>query len=315
MTDRTCQYCHKVFKFPSHLQLHLNAKRKCIPAFAAEPLPSPHDQNFSCRFCGRNFTEKTSMNRHVRTSCKIAPNDKNGDKGMERLYEHTLQKQNAEQNAKIDRLEAQNSEMKAMMETQSKMLQQLLACQGAPAASSATTTTAALEAGETAIQATDHAQVDASKKTFNINIFGKESLDHISMEKIKVILEECLRQGSVKTAAADAVLKTAMLVYSDPARPENLTAYKPNKKTKDAMVHTEGGWEVQPDRQVLPPMAMKSIDALFDNQPHSADYKDLFREIINREKEYSEGGELEPVLIRNKSLLAQALGAPPPASA
>jgi hypothetical protein len=252
------------------------------------------------------------MKRHTRTSCKIAPNAKNGDTGMELLYEHTLQKQNAEQNAKIDLQSAEIAEMKAMMETQSKMMmetqskmmQLLLDRQGAPSAPN--TATATQEAGETAVLATDHAQVDASKKTFNINIFGKESLDHITMEKIKEILGECLQRGSVKTAAADAVLKTAMLVYSDPARPENLTAYKPNKKTKDALVHTVEGWEVQPERQILPPMAMKSIDALFDNQPHEADYTDLLREIINHEKEYSEGGELEPVLVRNKDLLKKA---------
>jgi hypothetical protein len=60
-----------------------------------------------CRYCGRAFTTATSMYRHVRGSCKIA----NSDEGMDKLMEHTLQRQLAEvkaqsveQNAKIDRL-------------------------------------------------------------------------------------------------------------------------------------------------------------------------------------------------------------------
>ncbi len=48
-----------------------------------------------------------------------APNPKNGDKGMERLYEHTLQKQLADQMTKIDQqraeIQAELSEMKEMM--------------------------------------------------------------------------------------------------------------------------------------------------------------------------------------------------------
>ena len=65
------------------------------------------------------FTEATHRNRHMRVSCKIAPNDKNGEKGMERLYDYTVQKQLADQKAEI-------TEMKAMMETQNQMMQQLL---------------------------------------------------------------------------------------------------------------------------------------------------------------------------------------------
>ncbi len=53
------------------------------------------------------------MYRHIRNSCKIAPNPKNGDAGMERLYEHTLQKQIADQSAKIAKL---NSDMKEIMQ-------------------------------------------------------------------------------------------------------------------------------------------------------------------------------------------------------
>ena len=123
---------------------------------------------------------------------------------MERLYEHMIQKQNAERDAKIDRLEAQNSEILALLRQQ----------QGASSSSST------LQAGELAIQAGDHAQVDNSKKIV-VNVFGKEGLDHVTLEKIRTILDECLQRPALPTAVDEAVLRTAMLVYSDPSRPEN----------------------------------------------------------------------------------------------
>jgi len=214
---------------------------------------------------------------------------------MERLYEHTLQKQ-------VDRLETQNQEMQAKMDVQNKMLQQLLDCQQGSSSSSLT-----LQAGEVAIQAGDNAQVDNSKKIININVFGQEKLDHVTAERIKTILDECLQRPALPIAADEAVLKTAMLVYSDPSRPENLTAYLPNKKTKDALVHTEAGWEIQPTTLVLPPMAQKSFDALFGKQPHEDEYAPLLKELQQNEARFAAGEALQPILVRNKDLLARAL--------
>ena len=235
------------------------------------------------------------MYRHIRTSCKIAPNTKNGDAGMERLYAHTLQKQ-------VDRLEAQNAKMEAKMESQHAEILELLRRQN-PATSST------LQAGELAFQG-DHAQVDNSKKIV-INVFGQEKLDHVTAERIKTILDECLQRPALPAAVGEAVLKTAMVVYSDPDRPENLTAYLPNKKTKDALVHTKDGWEVQPTQLVLPPMALKSIDAIFGKQPHEDEYAPLLKELQENEARFAAGEDLHPILVRNKDLLARALATLP----
>ncbi len=233
------------------------------------------------------------MYRHIRNSCKIAPNPKNGDAGMERLYEHTLQKQIADQSAKIAKL---NSDMKEIM--------QLLRQQQGSTSSSST-----LQAGEIAVQG-DQNRVDNSKKIV-INVFGQEKLGHVTAERIKTILDECLQRPALPTAVSEAVLKTAMLVYSDPDRPENLTAYLPNKKTKDALVHTEAGWEVQPTRLVLPPMALKIIDTIFGKQPHENEYASLLKELQQNEARYVAGDDLHPILVRNKDLLARALATLP----
>ncbi len=301
MANFRCAYCGKEFQFQSHFTRHENAKRKCAPTFAKRPeaLCGAVQYQSTCRFCNQVFMNETSMYRHIRNSCKIAPNVRNGSKGMDRLYEHTLQKQMAEMKAENTEMKAQNAHQSAEIAEMKAMMQLLLDRQGAPSSSST------LQAGEIAFQG-DHAQVDNSKKIV-INVFGQEKLDHVTAERIKTILDECLQRPALPTAVDEAILKTAMLVYSDPDHPENLTAYLPNKKTKDALVHTEAGWEVQPTQLVLPPMALKSIDTIFGKQPHEGEYVPLLKELQQNEARFAAGEDLRPILVRNKDLLARAL--------
>ena len=212
---------------------------------------------------------------------------------MERLYEHTLKKQVAD-------LQAQNAKQGAQITEILTLLRQQRA--------GGTNTQ---QAGEIALQAGDYAQVDNSKKVVNINVFGQERLDHVTAERIKAILDECLQRPALPQAADEAVLKAAMLVYSDPERPENLTAYLPNKKTNSALVHMSTGWEVQPTKLVLPPMALRSLDTIFGQQPHTDEYAPLLKELQQNEARFVAGEELRPLLVRNKDLLARVLATLP----
>ncbi len=293
MADRTCNRCGTVFPKPFKLARHLARKTACELVLERDVGLVVGNGNQVCRFCNRGFSCYTAMRRHVREHCKVAPNAKNGDSGMERLYDHTVQKQ-------ITELKAQNAQ-------QSAQITEILALlrQGASSSSSAQV------AGHVAIQGNQN-EVDNSKKIY-INIFGQEKLDHVTAGRIKTILDECLQRPALPTAVDEAVLRTAMLVYSDPSRPENLTAYLPNKKTNDALVHTEAGWEVQPTTLVLPPMAQKSIDTLFEKQPYedAESYAPLLKELQQNEERFAAGEDLRPVLVRNKDLLTRALATLP----
>ena len=101
--DRTCHKCNKTFTKPCLLKAHLARKTPCTPITDINELP-PSDQakKHPCKYCGRRFATQISMCRHVRQSCKIA----NSEDGMEKLVEHTLQRQLTEQNMKIDKLMA-----------------------------------------------------------------------------------------------------------------------------------------------------------------------------------------------------------------
>ena len=314
MGDRTCDRCNKVFTKPFYLQRHLVRKTPCAPILEPEDLPpetleDPHINQKKCRFCGRAFSSSDNMRRHVRTNCKIVPNEKNGDEGMERLYEHTIQKQ-----------QAQIDTMQALMVQQAEMITRLIGPNNdqlaAPRGQNGGNTGA--QAGEVTVQGVQgDVAIDNSKRMFttvNINVFGQESLDHVTMERIKAVLDESIRAPALLVAANTAILKTAMLVYSDPDRPENLTCYLPNKKTNDALVHLSRpdgttGWEVRPTTLVLPPMAQKSVDMLFDRQPFedAEEYAPLMKDLRDNEARYTAGGELRPILVRNKELLARAL--------
>ena len=310
--DRTCQRCGKAFDKPALLRRHHKRKTPCDLIVERVNLPSevlgdPELEKKKCAFCGRVFSSYDVMRRHVRNYCRIAPNAKNGDAGMEVLYEHIIQRQEM----RIALLEQQNAEMLGIM-------RQLVVQPAAPAGG-------AQSAGEIAVHNRDGTvAVDNSKKEVHIHIHGQEALEHITSARIKEILDETLGQAGsgVEHAAQAAVLKTAMLVYSDPDHPENLTAYLPNKKTNDVMVRTSrggtNGWEVHPASLVLPPMAQKSVDTLFDRQPYedAEEYGPLMKELADNETRYVEGSELRPILVRNKALLARVLetlplGTPP----
>lgn len=217
---------------------------------------------------------------------------------MEILYEHTIRRQQALLAAKDRQIE----QLTALVESQ------LMARAPQP------------ETNKTvAIQGNHNVNiVDARRVEVVVNEFGREGLEHVTRGRIRAILEESLSAGGIPGAAQAAVLKTALLVYSDPEHPENLTCYLPNKKGDEALVHVardgRTAWEVQPVPLVLPPMARKSVDALFDRQPFedAGTFEPLMAELRDNEERYVSGqSALRPVLVRNKDLLARALASLP----
>lgn len=161
-------------------------------------------------------------------------------------------------------------------------------------------------------------QVDNGQKMqVVIHVHGQETTAHLPVAKVRGLLEDALKAPTLPQAVFTALIRAAMLVYSDAECPENLTCYLPNKKTNGALVHTAGGWEVQPTSLVLLSMARKSVDALFARQPYedAEKFDPLMVELRDNEEHYAAGVDLRPILARNKDLLERALGTLPVAGA
>jgi hypothetical protein len=275
----------------------------------------------------------------MRTTCKIAPREGNPN-GMEKLYEHTIRKMQAKQDAMQAEHEALRAQVNALTIATTRgeqeaapaalvsqaVVQNRLA-HGAPAAAPLTKSVQSgivtnIGAGGTFVANTN---IDNSTTTIvNISVFGQENLGRITKPQVIDLLKGLGPVGeNVKAIAEKAIIQAAMLIFSDPAHPEDITCYLPNKKGDDALVHGEGGWEVQPVGLVISPMAAQSIEMLFKHQPapdqHTPenDVKWMMEECGNimRYIQKHEGdmtnepprGELRGILIRNKEILLQVL--------
>ena len=340
MPAHKCPRCGKEFDNKSNYNRHLTRKTPCALVLEIEELEEEKkDSPNRCRFCGRVFSRSDSLARHMKQACKIAPRNGNTE-GMEKLYEHTIRKMQAKYDTEIDALKAQVSALAAATTEAerevapatwgSRAVVQNRLAGGAPyAAPSAKFVQAAhvtnVASGGTNIAMTN---IDASVgKTVNnvtINVFGAERLDKITKPQVVDLLRSLGPVGeNVKAIAEKAIIQAAMLIFSDPARPEDITCYLPNKKGDDALVHGEAGWEVQPVGLVISPMAAQSIEVLFKHQPapdqHTPE-KDvkwmmdecanIMRYIAKHEGDMTNEpprGEMRGILIRNKDLLQQVL--------
>jgi len=263
--DRTCPKCSKAFRVPSELGRHLARKRPCKPV-VDDQLPALQvvAQQYVCHFCNRAFQQAGHVKRHQRTSCPIAPGGKNGTGGMELLYQHveaTHQTRIEEQERRIQALEALVARQQASMNSNAF-------------------TFAGASGGDMPITINgDHAQVlHMDVKVYNTspNSFGQEEVGHVQQGDMYKVFEEVAPRGPIDPTGSEAMLnhfcrqlitKAAMMIYSDPEHPENITCYLPKKTDSSAMTFGEHGWTLQPVNIVFPPMIQKSVNLLFARQP------------------------------------------------
>ena len=333
-----CTLCNKTFANLCWLKRHERRKTPC--AVIVEPRPIQDDMakaKFPCKYCNRTYASNATMRRHIRETCTIAPTVKNGNAGMDLLYERTLQQKHEAlqrqvdslalqlKQQQVDDLKAQNADMQAIIMHMHSLsvpaLMPALMPEGVPAimptpsptVGSVVTTNTTLAAGEVGLIQCDYNNI-ATDKSVAFNLFGKESLAHANSDRIRAILDDSLSStSSIQAAARMAVTKTAMLIYSDPDHPENLTCYMPNKKTNDVLTHTERGWEIYPVSVVINMIGQTTIDHIFAKQPfENADhYTLIMKELQKNEYAYISDSLIRPILIRNRSLLYGSLGTLP----
>lgn len=106
-----CEKCGTTFSKELGLRKHKVRKTPCDPILDKSDLPEDKRNNpHTCRYCGRAYSRKDNLLRHLK-SCKIA----NSDEGMEKLMDHTIRRQLAEQSAKVDALQAQIAQLTTLL--------------------------------------------------------------------------------------------------------------------------------------------------------------------------------------------------------
>jgi hypothetical protein len=320
-----CAKCHRTFRDGYNLRQHLGRKRPCAPVLEAEDLPTQEQQNPNrCRFCGRTFSRPDAVKRHQKQNCRILKEDE----GLEILYDHVLKRSAAQLSSastRIAELEAERAADQRRLDALEAQLSALVA-HSADGAAGVTI--------DASVRVTNNIAIDTLNVTdiHVTNVFGREDTAHIPAEKVRQILSSaapairCAEGGGagghVRASAIKAVCEAALLIYSDPDHPENITCYIPNKRDGTALVHGAQGWEIQPVPLVLPPMTQNSVGLLFDNQPFEGDLKEyeaILAHLRDSEREFVSGSagrspcesHMRAVLIRNKDLLARVLKALP----
>jgi len=286
----------------------------------------------------RVFACSQSRWKHEKKTCKI----NRSEEGLTYLYEYTKRSQEAK-DAELAKLRSENAQLRrdldeARYDGRASMgdlvraeIQKALSPQGPQTPCRLTAPSEA----NIVVQGS-HAQVDNRKITnirnevtnnnLTVNVFGKERIDHISAPFIYRLLMDAKTSAE---PAVQALLETALVIFSDPSKPENITCYLPNKKTQEALVHSATGWQIRPVELVLDPMMKRSIDVLFQKQPYGheeglPDRPDITScgEVLKQlsaleqdpqqaKKAAGANGSLKAVLIRNKDELARARGGLP----
>jgi hypothetical protein len=156
------------------------------------------------------------------------------------------------------------------------------------------------------------------QSVFHFNFWGHEDITFIDKEYVKNSLDEAIKKfphdKTGEVCAPWVVNGLVQQVFSNPARPHNLTAYIPNKKDKIPTVHRETGWRKEPLIE-YDLFISRILDQFYINQPFDENHEKYGKILIHmRENEKTLYRTIVPSnLETNKGLLLRVLGVLPQA--
>lgn len=237
--DRTCSKCGKEFAKPYLLKRHSERKTSCEPIVAARA----ESNTIQCKYCGRPFASEASMTRHIRQTCKIA----NSEEGMEKLVEHTLERQMAEMQTKLAAQTEQVARLAALIESQQGALTTM---SSAPAPS--------LTVGSVTVGAMNTGVVNNTTNNIQVTIAPWDGDERIRVETSQIaaafaqndVLKEYSKLTNEEladpTRAPPYVVELLMdLVKRAHADPASRNVYLNPRRADQTLVHMASGrWEI-----------------------------------------------------------------------
>jgi len=176
------------------------------------------------------------MNRHVRQSCKIA----NSDEGMEKLMDHTIQRQMSELRAQNARMEAQMSELAAILKGQT-----IPVAQSASIKSPAVVNTGPVFSAKTILHQTINIIPWDGERKINVGV-AQMAAAFIENARLKEYASFDDHQRTDPELAPPYVAELLMdLVKRGHADPTSRNVYLNPRRADQALVHLRSGrWEV-----------------------------------------------------------------------
>ena len=238
-------------------------------------------ENRLCPFCNRILSSQYALKKHIHDSCPIAPNKKNGTRGMDLLYQHTKEKEMLSKNVQ------KNS--------------------------------SGVNIGRDMTDSTVNVD-NRVINNVTINVHGQENLDYITEDDVAGIYDSALTaenvkkitKGDLKTineVAQMVLAKSLRMVFNNKMHPENFTTYIPDMKQfvqsnpKKIMVRGDNEWNLTESKKVYGTVTDTIMYNLIGaKQPRGNEYIPVTKKLF-RVKQISEA-LLVPVIGKIRELLA-----------
>jgi hypothetical protein len=257
MTTPQCGKCLKLFRDPYNLKRHQARATPCTLILEAK-----EDSN-GCKYCGRQFATKQTMQRHIKQSCKVA----NSPDGMEALFHHTVQKQltkQEEQLVKQERLLEQCIEQKEEISELKTLIKMLAASRVQESTFLLTPASAPGPPSQVIINTTYNTQNNIVVQPWHgleERIIIPAAMLRAAFTENPRLVEYCHLSDHERTHAENAipyVLEALMdLVKRAHKEPAARNVYLNPKRADQVMVYDEATWKIIP--------LMEAISAIFDS--------------------------------------------------
>lgn len=282
-TAYSCIKCGAIFECRRNLQRHEERKTPCNPRIDPDETKAGR---YACKHCGKAFNKASGMYRHANKFCKMR-----GEKG---------------EDLKDRAIEVLQKRLKDLDEQSLKTEKKTLPEQKAQTI---------INGNGNTVNVTNNTIIIDQRK-IQINIFGNETSEHITMADVARILSEgepARSEEGKLLRAQNAIVAAAMLLHASEDAPANRNCFMNSEKDTSVSILRSGGWEKRPYKEISSAVAGKVVDLLFGKQPNEdpemANSAATLRTLIDRKDAlcYVRAPAMKPVFLANKGKVAKLL--------
>jgi uncharacterized C2H2 Zn-finger protein len=314
MTQYSCNKCGKIFKQKNDHRRHVNKKIACVKV---DHIPCENQDNMiqtphkstkfhktstqkpqnstqnnekdvnglKCNYCQKSFARSDSLNRHIKTYCRVRKNQNDEKELLDKLLEE-MRKQNGEmqrQREEIDKL---------------KEINQVITQNQHSNNNNNNNNNNNIQINNNNIQnQQNNNNIQINNNNIKILSFGKEDVSHITNDIYKNILRKGM--GSLPSLIE--------YIHFNKNKPENHNVYISNIRSNYAIIYDNVDWKLKDQKEVLE-ILFDKMDILEEKHVELSEElteatKDLLREIFEGRNEQEINNEIRKrikLLLYNK---------------